>query len=139
MIKLDELIDMLDDINMYEYIVYNKKENDFIFIDLNLMSVKEYEEIINKIEEDEEEKYCYLPSKYIFHDSELIEEYIENVNNSKIQEDLEHAFYGRGKYRRFKDTLRRYNKEDEYYKFRYDYLKEMAIEWCKKNKIEFED
>ena len=36
-LKLDELVDMFDEIQNYEYIVYDKKENDFIFIDLNMM------------------------------------------------------------------------------------------------------
>ena len=28
-LKLDELVDMFDEIQNYEYIVYNKKENNF--------------------------------------------------------------------------------------------------------------
>ena len=31
-LKLDELVDMFDEIQNYEYIVYDKKEYDFIFI-----------------------------------------------------------------------------------------------------------
>ena len=30
-LKLDELVDMFDEIQNYEYIVYDKKENDFTF------------------------------------------------------------------------------------------------------------
>ena len=36
-LKLDELVDMFDEIHNYEYIVYDKKENNFIFIDFNMM------------------------------------------------------------------------------------------------------
>ena len=78
-LKLDELVDMFDEIQNYEYIVYDKKENNFIFIELNIMSMQEYEELTDKIEEDEEERYYYLPSSYVFHDSELIEEYINEL------------------------------------------------------------
>ena len=81
-LKLDELVDMFDEIQNYEYIVYDKKENDFIFIDLNMMSMQEYEELTDKIEEDEEERYYYLPNSYVFHDSELIEEYIDGIEIS---------------------------------------------------------
>lgn len=30
-LKLDELVNIFDEIQNYEYIVYDKKENDFIF------------------------------------------------------------------------------------------------------------
>ena len=116
-----------------------KKENDFIFIDLNMMSMQEYEELTDKIEEDEEERYYYLPSSYVFHDSELVEEYIDEIKNENIQEELEDAFYGKGKYRRFKETLRKFRIENDYYNFREEYLKNMAIEWCQKNNIEYEE
>ena len=56
-LKLDELVDMFDEISNYEYIVYDKEQNDFIFIDLYMMSTQEYEVLIDKIEDDEEERY----------------------------------------------------------------------------------
>lgn len=61
-----------------------KKENDFIFIDLNMMSMQEYEELTDKIEEDEEERYYYLPSSYVFHDDELTQ-YIQNLGFDYIE------------------------------------------------------
>ena len=138
-VKLQELVDMFDSISDFEHIVYDKQENDFIFIDSNIMSMAEYEEIIDKIDRDEEGRYYYLPSTYEFHDSEVIEEYIGNIKNEYIQEELEESFYGRGKYRRFKDSLRKYRIEDDYYNFREKYLKDIAIEWCKENNIEYEE
>lgn len=39
-LKLDELVNIFDEIQNYEYIVYDKKENDFIFIDLNRCQCK---------------------------------------------------------------------------------------------------
>lgn len=137
-LKLDELVDMFDEIQNYEYIVYDKKDNNFIFIDLNMMSMQEYEELTDRIEVDEEERYYYLPSSYVFHDSELIEEYISGIENENIQEELEDAFYGKGKYKSFKEILRKYKIENDYYNYREEYLKSMAMEWCEKNRIEYE-
>ena len=101
--------------------------------------MQEYEELTDKIEEYEEERYYYLPSSYVFHDSELIEKYIDEIKNENIQEELKDAFYGKGKYRRFKETLRKFRIENDYYNFREEYLKNMAIEWCQKNNIEYEE
>ena len=138
-LKLDELVDMFDEIQTYEYIVYDKKDNNFIFIDLNIMPVQEYEDLIDEIEEVNEGRYYYLPSSYIFHDSELIEDYIAGIKNENIQEELEEAFYGKGKFRRFKDILNKYKIENDYYTFREEYLRNMAKEWCKKNAIEYNE
>lgn len=137
-IKLSELVDMFDEIPYFEHIVYDKKEDSFIFIDLNMMTMSEYEEVIDEIEQDEGERYYFLPNKYIFHDSEIIEEYIDEVDNEMIQEELEESFFGKEKYRRFKDTLKKYRLENDYYNYREKYLRNMAIEWCEKNKIEYE-
>ena len=137
-IKLSELVDMFDEIPYFEHIVYDKKEDSFIFIDLNMMTMSEYEEVIDEIEQDEGERYYFLPNKYIFHDSEIIEEYIDEVDNEMIQEELEESFLGKEKYRRFKDTLKKYRLENDYYNYREKYLRNMAIEWCEKNKIEYE-
>lgn len=123
---------------MFEYIIYDKKESTYTFVDLNMMSCDEYREILNKVEFDEEDRYYYLPNRYNFHDSEIVEEYINTVNDVKLQNELEYVFYGKGKFGRFKDTLRKYNMLDNYYKFREDYLKEMAIDWCKENNLEYD-
>lgn len=37
-----------------------------------------------KYENDEENRYYFLPSRYGFHDSEIIDEYIYNVDNDNI-------------------------------------------------------
>lgn len=73
------------------------KRNMILFLYLNMMPMQEYEESTDKIEEDEKWRECYLPSLYVFHDSELIEEYIDKIKNEKIQEKLYNAFYGKGK------------------------------------------
>lgn len=43
-----------------------KKENSFIFIDLNMMTTSEYEKVIDEIKQYEGERYYFLPNKYFF-------------------------------------------------------------------------
>ena len=42
-------------------------------------------------------------------------------------------------FRRFKDTVARFRIEDDWHKFRDAKFKELAIEWCEDNKIEYID
>ena len=126
---------MFDGIRCFENIIYDKAENNFLFIS---EFDSEYD-LVKKIENDEEVRYYFLPSRYGFHDSEIIDEYIYNVDNDNIRNELDYSFYGRGKYRRFKETLRSFGIEEDYYKFRYNYLKNCAIEWCNKNSLEYDE
>ncbi len=41
-------------------------------------------------------------------------------------------------YRKFKDKLIEIGLENDYYKFYDEKLKEIAIEWCKDNNLEYE-
>lgn len=38
-----------------------------------------------------------------------------------------------------KDRIRRYNIEDEWYKYKEERLKELAIRWCEENEIDYVD
>ena len=46
---------------------------------------------------------------------------------------------GGGAFRRFKDAVHEYDIADDWYKYRSDALKEIAIEWCREKGIEFDE
>ena len=45
---------------------------------------------------------------------------------------------GNGAFRIFKDKIYRHKIENEWYKFKDNALNEIAIDWCKSNKIKYE-
>lgn len=49
------------------------------------------------------------------------------------------ALRGEGAFRRFKDSLRRSGIQDEWYRYREEAIKQIAIDWCESNRIEFEE
>ncbi|HEY6344301.1 MAG TPA: UPF0158 family protein [Bryobacteraceae bacterium] len=61
------------------------------------------------------------------------------MESDRIREDLLNAIHGSGAFRYFKDTLRRYRIEKNWYAFRTDALREIAIEWCEQNGIAWEE
>ena len=50
---------------------------------------------------------------------------------------LERALHGRGAFRMFKDTVHRLGLQDAWYAFRDRALREIAIDWCEANGIEW--
>jgi hypothetical protein len=77
------------------------------------------------------EHYASLPDKHDLNEYEMMEMFCCSIKNEKIQEDLFHAIQGKGAFGRFKTVIRCHNIENEWYKFRDERLKEIAIEFCK--------
>lgn len=80
---------------------YNDKIAEFIYInEYSDMSSEECEEVY--------ETCIGLPSKYYIDEHEMMEEFIETVEDVKIYNNLQLSISGKGTFRRFKDTCNRY-------------------------------
>lgn len=82
--------------------------------------------------------YIALPNNFEIKDSDIMEEFIETVSNNSKRVQLENCMWQKGMYRKFKDKLIQIGLENDYYKFYHEKLKEIAIEWCKENNLEYE-
>ncbi len=98
---------------------------------------KELVQAAKDIEENFED-YLELPGKYEIDEYEIMEEFCSSIKNENISAAFYNAIRGKGAFRRFKDTLNRYNLEDKWNVYYYEALKEIAIEWCKDNDLNFE-
>jgi hypothetical protein len=78
-----------------------------------------------------------LPDKFDIHEWEMIREFTDTVKSSKIREDLRDKIHGRGAFRAFKDALRRHRIEQDWFTFRDEALRKIAIEWCEEIGVEW--
>ena len=85
------------------------------------------------------ENYISLPNNFDIKDSDIMEEFIETVSNENKRRQLEKCMWQKGMYRKFKDKLLQIGLEEQYYAFYDERLKEIAIEWCKDNNLEYEE
>ena len=132
-VKLNEVIDALDFTNdEIEY--YYNPETEEIF----MSNIGDFEDL-NEDELDELfEKSIMLPTRYDINEYEMMENFAETISDTKLQNQLYISLNGSGAFRRFKGTCTNFNIIDDWYKFRDERYKEIAIDWCKENKIEFE-
>ncbi len=132
-IKLDDVIDALEFVNsgMDCNVYYDDKTNKFIYIG-------DYSDMTSAEREDVYDNCIELPTKYYIDEYKMMEEFIDTIEDVNIYNNLEIAISGKGAFRRFKDTCNRHGIESTWYKFRDEKYKEIAIEWCKKNNINFE-
>ena len=132
-VKLTEVIDALDFTNdEIEY--YYNPDTEEIFMS-NIGEI----ESLNEDELDELfEKSIMLPTRYDINEYEMMEDFAETIEDTRLQNQLYISLNGRGAFRRFKDTCINFDIIDDWYKYRDQKYKELAINWCKDNNIEFE-
>jgi hypothetical protein len=73
------------------------------------------------------------------HEWSIKEEFSESVESARIRADLLDAISGKGAVRYFKDTIRRYGIEKDWYAFRTEALRQIAIDWCEEHQLKWGD
>ncbi len=132
MIKLSEVINGLEFVNdgLDTYAYFNPNKSEIFYIG-------EYDIIDDEDAfEDLVEKSIMLPSKYEIHEYSMMEDFIETVRDVKLYNQLCIAINAPSAFRRFKDTCINFEIIEDWYKFRDEKYKKIAINWCKENNID---
>ncbi len=127
--KIIEGLEMVDDtIDCY----YNPSEDEIF-----LSNIGEYEELSeDKIDELFEESII-LPTQYEINEYRIMVGFIDTIDNEKIKTELQRLIQGKGAFRRFKDYCFESNIIQDWYKYKEQKYKEIAIQWCKQNELEY--
>jgi hypothetical protein len=88
---------------------------------------------------DNYDNYVEIPSKYDINEYEIMEDFCYSIEDNKLSNKMCQAISKRGAFRRFKDNIRYYDLEEDWYKFKEERLKEIAIKWCEDNDLEYEE
>lgn len=78
------------------------------------------------------EQSIMLPTRYDINEYEMMEDFVETIENVKLQNQLYISLNGRGAFRRFKDTCINFDIINDWYKFRDERYKDLAIIGAKK-------
>lgn len=155
-VDIQKIVDELEMRFMDTTVYYNKitgeilnvQEDDFIIVEdddfeNNIENYPEWQrEYLKKVYNllyNDIDNYIALPNNFEIKDSDIMEEFIDTISNNNKKLQLENCMWQKGMYRKFKDKLIEIGLENEYYKFYDEKLKEIAIEWCKENNLEYEE
>jgi hypothetical protein len=151
-VKLDDIIEGLELQSDERYAFLDKRTGEVVSISDEEMQAAEDDEPIEDFPDwqqdlvriakeivDETGDYIDLPTKFDIDEYSIMEKFCLSLDDSEMSDDLYSAIKGSGAFRRFKDAINEYDIADDWYKYRNDALKEIAIEWCQENDIEFED
>jgi hypothetical protein len=83
--------------------------------------------------------YLEIPSKFDIHEYEIMERFCLSIPDVEVSDVLLGEIRGSGAFRRFKDTIYHYGIEQDWFKFRDDAYKEIAISWLESNGLPYKD
>ena len=99
---------------------------------------REQVELVRKILSDEKnERYILIPVKFVSHEYSAMENFGFSIDDDEISRALLQAIKGAGAFNRFNNCIHRYGVADDWYKYRYNSMKKIVIDWCEENNIEF--
>ena len=67
----------------------------------------------------------------------MMVDFIDTIEDKKINNNLQRLIQGKGAFRRFKDYCMEMDIIQDWYKYRDEQYKEIAIDWCKQNELEY--
>ncbi|OZU87389.1 hypothetical protein CIL03_16340 [Virgibacillus indicus] len=105
------------------------------FEDLEDWQQEELEEAYDVIEN--EENYVELPTEFDIHEYRMIENFSYSVEAPKARNSLLRAIQGRGAFRRFKDRVFELDLEEDWYAYRDECYKQIAIEFCEQHDLDY--
>jgi hypothetical protein len=151
-VKLDDIIEGLESQSDESSSFLDKKTGEVILMTDYAMRAAEENEPLEDVPDWERElvliareiladtgQYLQLPTKYDMDEYSIMESFCTSLDRREIGDILYDLISGSGAFRRFKDAVYKYGVEEEWFKYRNNAIKEIAIEWCHQNNIEFED
>ena len=132
MVTISKIIDGLEMVDDMTDCYYNP-EKDEIF----LSNIGEYEDLTEDEIDELFEASIILPTQHEINEYQIMVDFIETIDNLEIKNNLQRLIYGKGAFRRFKDYCVEMNIIQEWYKYRDEQYKEIAIEWCKENELKY--
>ena len=87
----------------------------------------------------ESDDYIQLPTHYEIHEYRIMEQFCFSVEDEELIDKLYSSIQGRGAFRRFKDKIYEYGIEKDWFRYRREAFKKIAIDWCERNNIPYVD
>jgi hypothetical protein len=151
-VKLEDIIDGMECQSDESSSFLNTKTGEVVLMTDYAMRAAEDNEPLEEVPDWERElvgiageiiaetgQYIPLPTKYDIDEYSIMESFCVSLEKQEIGDILYDLISGSGAFRRFKDAIHKYGVEDEWYKYRDNSLKEIAIEWCREHNIEFDE
>ena len=83
--------------------------------------------------------YLKLPSRFEIHEYEIMERFCLSIPDGEVSDVLLGKIRGSGAFRRFKEAIYQYEIENDWFQYRDEAYKEIAIAWLESKDIAYVD
>ncbi|MBO8435663.1 MAG: hypothetical protein IAA72_07715 [Spirochaetes bacterium] len=136
-VKLQDVIDGIDMVSEDSTCYLDRETGEVLFI--SEIADNDYDDDILELLEEGSDRFIEFPSQWDRNDYQTMVDFIESLPQRKEQNLLAISINGSGAFRRFKYTASELGLLDDWYRFLNNAHRELAIEWCEDNEIEYEE
>lgn len=150
-VKLDDLVEHFEVINELHTCYLNRTTGQFHLIPEEVESYVYSEELVkDELPEWEKEfvpiykdivanpdEYIKLPDRFYINIYSVVERFILSLRDVNIRNKIYYEIKGKGSLGRFKDLTEKFGISDEWYRYKDQALRELAIVWCAENDLEY--
>jgi len=148
-VKLKDIIDEMEIQSDFHSSYLNKKTGKIVMVTDDHFQVAEDEDDLSDYPEWEQEAiklagevlgsddYIELPAKSDIHEYSIMEKFCLSLNDEELSDKMYHSIKGKGAFLRFKDNIYEYGIEEDWFKYRREAFRRIAIDWCEDNNIPY--
>jgi hypothetical protein len=134
MIKLSQIKEALEDVEMQKSCYFNKKTSEILW---SLEYNKEYSTY--KETDEYNDDIISMFNMFTKNDYNIMRKFINTIASDSISNELYIATKGKGSFGKFRNIIDFYGITHDWYKYRDEEYKNIAKNWCQDNNIEFEE
>ena len=135
-IKLEQVLDAIETADDAFTYFYDTQTGETVFLSNLLITGESYEELEELIESSGD-RFLRFPTKYDIHEYSIMENFVYSLPAGAARQELVNAICGRGAFRRFKNGIRYHRLEQQWYDYRDQAYREIAIRWCRDEGLEY--
>ncbi|MDQ0257732.1 hypothetical protein J2S74_005194 [Evansella vedderi] len=149
-VKIEDIIEEMELQFEESHALLNIQTGDIVVVTSEELRAAEEEEPLDDLPDWERENrlvaidvvenfdhYIELPTEDEINEYGIMADFCLTVTNPYEQEILLKTIKGKGAFRRFKDKIYELGLDNQWYAYRDEALKCIAVEWCRDNKINF--
>lgn len=137
-IDLNKIIDCIEAAGDIETFYLNKNSGEIMSVpqDGSFLDDEITEEMYWKIDMG---FWLQIPGQYELHEYNIMESFAESLSNEQYKDKLLYELNCKKPFRRFKDEINYLGIANDYYSYRREKIKKIAIRWLQDNKLEYKE
>lgn len=138
-IKLDQVIEAIETADDAFTYFYDTQTGETVYLQDEIITGERNEELEELIENAPRGRFLRFPTKYDIHEYSIMENFVYSLPVGAARQELANAIRGRGAFRRFKNGIYYHGLEQQWYDYRDQTYREIAIRWCEDEGLEYTD